>query len=251
MTHICVSKLTIIGSDNGLSPGRRQAIIWTNAGILLIRTLGTNFSEILGEIHSFSFSKMHLKLSSAKWHFGLGLNELILKCLSFNDFHQFSMTFQGKMPFFFPGQHQIQRLFKARSKFHDFSRLVCTMPIVNPTFRNQLQWNLHQKTKNFVKKMHLKMFLQNVSCFVFYSSRQQTHQHIFTPSGRFTNMICFLTQFTNISIHGNFISPRFNTLIAMAFCTWRNSCAVMACAKFCSVTTARNGVREEQIFHWI
>ena len=52
VTHICVSKLTIIGSDNGLSPGRRQAIIWTNAGILLIRTLGTNFSEILGKIHS-------------------------------------------------------------------------------------------------------------------------------------------------------------------------------------------------------
>ena len=78
VTHICVSKLTIIGSDNGLSPGRRQAIIWTNAGILLIRTLGTNFSEILGEIHSFSFSKVHLKMSSAKWRpFGLGLNELI------------------------------------------------------------------------------------------------------------------------------------------------------------------------------
>ena len=75
--HICVSKLSIIGSDNGLSPGRRQAIIWTNAGILLIRTLGTNFSEILGEIHSFSFSKMHLKMSSATWLlFGLGLNEL-------------------------------------------------------------------------------------------------------------------------------------------------------------------------------
>ena len=37
----------IIGSDNGLSPGRRQAIIWTNTGILLIRPLGTNFSEIL------------------------------------------------------------------------------------------------------------------------------------------------------------------------------------------------------------
>ena len=77
VTHICVSELTVIGSDNGLSPGRRQAIIWTNAGILLIRTLGTNFSEILGEIHSFSFSKMHLKMSSAKWRpFGLGLNEL-------------------------------------------------------------------------------------------------------------------------------------------------------------------------------
>ena len=46
-THICVSKLTIIGSDNGLSPERRHAIIWTNAGILLIGPLGTNFSEIL------------------------------------------------------------------------------------------------------------------------------------------------------------------------------------------------------------
>ena len=77
VTPMCVSKLTIIGSDNGLSPGRRQAIIWTNDGIVLIRTLGTNFSEILIEIHSFSFKKMHLKMSSAKWRlFCLGLNEL-------------------------------------------------------------------------------------------------------------------------------------------------------------------------------
>ena len=66
VTHICVSKLTIIRSDNGWSPGRRQAIIWTNAGILLIRTVGTNFSEILSEIHALSFKKMHLKMSSAK-----------------------------------------------------------------------------------------------------------------------------------------------------------------------------------------
>ena len=77
VTHICVSKLTCIDSDNGLSPGRRQDIIWTNDGILLIRTLGTNFSEILSEIYSFSFNKMHLKMSSAKWRlFRLGLNEL-------------------------------------------------------------------------------------------------------------------------------------------------------------------------------
>ena len=60
--HICVSKLTIIGSDIGLLPGRHQAIIWTNAGILLIRTLGTNFSEILSAIHAFPFKKMHLKM---------------------------------------------------------------------------------------------------------------------------------------------------------------------------------------------
>ena len=47
VTHICVSKLAIIGSDNGLSPGLRQAIIWTNAGILLIWPQGINVSEIL------------------------------------------------------------------------------------------------------------------------------------------------------------------------------------------------------------
>ena len=45
--QICVGNLTIIASDNGLSPGKCQAIIWTNAGILLIRPLGANFSEIL------------------------------------------------------------------------------------------------------------------------------------------------------------------------------------------------------------
>ena len=77
VTHICVSRQIIIGSDNGLSPGRRQAIIWTNAGILLIRPLGTNFSEILIEIHMFSLKKIHLKMSSGKWWpFCLGLNVL-------------------------------------------------------------------------------------------------------------------------------------------------------------------------------
>ena len=67
VTHICISKLTIIASDNGLSPGRHQAIIWTSAGILLIGPLGTNFSEILIKIQTFSFKKMHLKISSGKW----------------------------------------------------------------------------------------------------------------------------------------------------------------------------------------
>ena len=77
VTHICVSKLNTIGSDNGLSPGRRQAIIWTIDGILLIGPLGTNFSEILIGIQTFSFKKLHLKTSSAKWRlFCLGLNQL-------------------------------------------------------------------------------------------------------------------------------------------------------------------------------
>ena len=74
MTHICVGDLTIIGSDNGLSPGRRQAIIWTIAGLLLIGPLGTNLSEILIGVQTFS---LHLKKRSAKWRpFCPGLNVL-------------------------------------------------------------------------------------------------------------------------------------------------------------------------------
>ena len=55
--YICMSNPTIIGSDNGLLPGRHLAIIWTNAGILLYRHLGTNFSEILIEIIHFHLIK--------------------------------------------------------------------------------------------------------------------------------------------------------------------------------------------------
>ena len=54
-----------------------QAIIWTHAGIVLIGTLGTNFNENLIKIHTFSFDKIHLKMSSGKWRpFCLGLNVL-------------------------------------------------------------------------------------------------------------------------------------------------------------------------------
>ena len=76
--HIYVGNLTIIDSDNGLSPGRRQAITCTNVGILLIGPLATNCGEMLIEIHTFSFKKIHLKMSTGKWRpFCLGLNVLI------------------------------------------------------------------------------------------------------------------------------------------------------------------------------
>ena len=69
VTHICVSKLTIIASDNGLSSGR-----W----MLLIRLIGTNFNEMLIEILTFSSMKMRLKVSSGKWRpYCLGLNVLM------------------------------------------------------------------------------------------------------------------------------------------------------------------------------
>ena len=79
VTHICVTELTIIISDNALSPGRRQAIIWNNAGLLLIEPWGINFSEISIGIQTSSFKKMHLNMSSANWRpFCLGLNVLTL-----------------------------------------------------------------------------------------------------------------------------------------------------------------------------
>ena len=64
MKHICIGKLTIIGSDHGLLPGWRQAIIWTSAGILLNGPIGTNFNEILIEIDAFLFKKIHWKMAA-------------------------------------------------------------------------------------------------------------------------------------------------------------------------------------------
>ena len=70
----------IVGSDNGLSPGRHQANIGNNAVILLIRPLGKN--KFLIEIHTFTFKKMNVEMSSAKWWpFCLGLNVFNLHTL--------------------------------------------------------------------------------------------------------------------------------------------------------------------------
>ena len=58
--HICVGNLTIIGSDNGLSPGQCQAIIWTNVGISSISSIGswgTNCNEILSKFIHFHSRK--------------------------------------------------------------------------------------------------------------------------------------------------------------------------------------------------
>ena len=77
--HICVGKLTTIGSDNGLSPGRCQAIKWTNAGMLLIGLLGTNLHEMLIEMQTFSLKEICLKMSSATWRpFCLGFNVVVI-----------------------------------------------------------------------------------------------------------------------------------------------------------------------------
>ena len=68
--HVCVDNLTIIGSDNGLAPtcSRQLAIIWTNAGILLIGPLGINFREIFIKTkHFHSENAFENVFLSAKW----------------------------------------------------------------------------------------------------------------------------------------------------------------------------------------
>ena len=69
-----------IGSENGLSPVWRQAITRTNTGLLLIRLLETNFSEIWIGIISFSFKKIHLKMLSAKMAAILSRGDELTNC---------------------------------------------------------------------------------------------------------------------------------------------------------------------------
>ena len=53
VSHICFSKFTTISFDNGLSPDRHQAIIWTKVREIFVKI--------------FSFQEMHVKISSGKW----------------------------------------------------------------------------------------------------------------------------------------------------------------------------------------
>ena len=85
VTQICVSNLTIVGSDNGTE----QAITWTNAGILLIGPLGANVSEIFNQNSYILIQEnVHLKMLSVKQQpFCLGLNVLKIYCMQ--NIHQY------------------------------------------------------------------------------------------------------------------------------------------------------------------
>ena len=95
VTHICIGKLTIIGSDNGLSHGRLPSHYlkqyWNIYLYIYILNglLGRYLSEILIGVQMFSFKEMHLKMSSVKWHpFCLGLNMLTANRCSLYQFIQ-------------------------------------------------------------------------------------------------------------------------------------------------------------------
>ena len=131
VTHICIGNLAIIGSDNGLSPGRRQAITWTNVGILLIGPLGTNFSEIIIEINTFSFKKIHLKMSSGKWRpVCLGLN--VLKTSG----HQHPQI---------PTQSLLSKYWVhsiSIDQIHKFHNAQCIVEFVNLVYTNRMNPNM-------------------------------------------------------------------------------------------------------------
>ena len=81
--HKCICKKDIIVSDNGLSPVRSQAIIWTSAGLLPIWSLGINSSEIWIKTQQFSFKKLWVNMSTAKCRpYCLGLNVFIMRSVN-------------------------------------------------------------------------------------------------------------------------------------------------------------------------
>ena len=67
----CIDNLNIIGSDNGFFPGRRQVIIWTNAGLLLTgphrNKPQLHFNRSSYMYIFFQENEMYLKMSSVKW----------------------------------------------------------------------------------------------------------------------------------------------------------------------------------------
>ena len=110
--HICVSKIIIIGSDNGLSPGRRQAIIWPIAGILLFRPSGTKFSKIL-----IKFKRYHSRKCIWKCHLQNGGHFVR---------HEVGTTFSS-LTF---ANLEMQNLMPTSHRFHTNAN------------RRMLQWNL-------------------------------------------------------------------------------------------------------------
>ena len=106
--YVSVDKITI-GSDNGLSSGRHQAITRASAGIFLIGPLGTNFSEILIEIRTFSFKKRRLKMSSRKCRPScLGFNVLTAFCCWPKD------VLSGRLSFSLTG-NEVQKINRQQS----------------------------------------------------------------------------------------------------------------------------------------
>ena len=101
-THSWVSKLTIIGSDNGLSPGRRRSIVCTSTGILLIRTQRTNISEILIKFRHFHSRKRIRNCEMAAICIGL---DVIMYNKAVYILHEMCLTLGIEMHFYLTTHH--------------------------------------------------------------------------------------------------------------------------------------------------
>ena len=125
--HICISNVTTTGSDNALSPGSCRAIVWINAGILLLWPQGTNSNEILKETHTFSFTNIHFKLSSGKWWpFCLGLSLL--------SFYLVIASYSTKQMFSLVATHLFLLPLHCRSKLFKLAIFACTSRFIRNLF---------------------------------------------------------------------------------------------------------------------
>ena len=125
VVHTCVSKPTIIGRDNGLSPGRRQAIIWTNTGIMLIVSVGTNSGEILIKILTVSLKKKRFKRVVCEV-------VTILTTLSVPCVHEW-WVFWTRLPFvsgrMITLSSNVRRLYMCKAFLHRLSHFSRDMPL--------------------------------------------------------------------------------------------------------------------------
>ena len=164
VTHICVGKLIIICSDNGLSPDRRQAIIWTNAELLSIGPLPTYFSENLIKMQQFSLKKMHVKMLSAKWRLScLGLNVLVRKLFSIrtSDFLAALLCFHIPVNILRPEQRG-STFYREHFKMHFSDRKMAYLDL-NFTYRQFSNIRRSQSKNINVSRLALLLALPNPS----------------------------------------------------------------------------------------
>ena len=114
--------------------------------MLLIGTLGTNFNEVLIEIHTFSFKNIHFKMSSGKWRpFCPGLNVLTRCMLHGRGSHHVS-SIRLLTWVIISSDNSLPPVRRQAITYYFYQYWL----IVSWTLRNKLQWNSNQNTKPFV-----------------------------------------------------------------------------------------------------
>ena len=140
VTHICVSKLIIIGSDNGLSPDRRQAIVWTNAGILLKHWGRDEMDAISQTTFSNAFSWMKIFEHRLEFHMKFVPKDPINNILAL-----VQIMAWGR-----PGDKPLSESMMVSLPTH----ICVTRPQwVNWILGNKLQWNFNRNSNIFVQEI--------------------------------------------------------------------------------------------------